>query len=176
MKKKRTILIIVVLFLLTFGFLARHYSMHLTLYFSEFDTSSIQIIDQDFDHEDEIRVLKAKERNSDRINLLLMRRNSLGFWRTDLSSPTSLDRQEILFPSRFEFADEPSFGVEWHTYIVGDNARKLIEIQNESIPSNVTVNVTQVANEYTIHISSFERSEQVRDTFIQYVFQLLELS
>ena len=55
----------------------------------------------------------------------------------------------------FEAQDEIVFEREWHIIYVGNNAIKLIDIPQEKIPSNVTINVQQARAYYQIHVISF---------------------
>ena len=107
------------------------------------------------------KVLQASTKNGDPI-ILRLTKNKLGFWQTDRLEET---REGQTYAEhawmidaglrRFSVQDVTEFNDEWHYVCTGNDAQKRIEIPNELVPENTTINIQQSGGFYLIHVVSF---------------------
>ena len=107
------------------------------------------------------KVLQASTKNDDLV-ILRLTKNKLDFWQTERLEKTREGQTYAEHAwmidaglQRFSAEDVPEFNREWHYVCTGNNAQKRIEIPNEQIPENTTINIQQSGGFYLIHVISF---------------------
>ena len=111
------------------------------------------------------KVLQANSKNNDLV-ILRLTKNKLGFWQTEQLEKTREGQTYAEHAwmidaglQRFSVQDVPEFNREWHYVCTGNNAQKRIEIPNEQVPENTTINIQQSGGFYLIHVVSFADPE-----------------
>ena len=123
-----------------------------------------QIEELDINANQEFRILAAMM-NDKRPVLIHMEKNRLGFWfirNIEYDSAIGFEKIGWINRSgtrRYAATDVPQIDHEFHLAYCGNNALKLIEFPQASIPQNVTVTIHQVGSFYTVHVISFDEDQ-----------------
>ncbi len=123
--------------------------------------SSIQYLDAGIDDNgQEYRAVFQYRTDDDAIDFALLTKDKLGVWHTTQKSAwpgsdasySTFAWMNVAGMKRYAVGDATTTEFEVHNVYAGNNAIKLIEIPQEALPSNVTVNVHQAGALFVIHL------------------------
>ena len=160
--KKAVICIIVLCFVLISTFILAALSENIALAYAGVDTKKMMqpIIELGVMDDVPYKVLRATTNNDEPVILRLTKK--LGFWQIDRlekvrKGQTYAAHGWAITAGFQKNSDEDRylFNKEWHYVCTGNDAQKQIEIPNELIPENTTINIQQSGEFYLIHVVSF---------------------
>lgn len=112
------------------------------------------------DNDHMFKIIITTKDNSD--ILACVEKNSFGIWNITHQSQPSDGDDIISIPwlktagfRQFQGNDEMVFETEWHHLYYGKNALAPIDIDYETLPLNVTLNVQQTNETYLLHFVSY---------------------
>lgn len=166
MKKRTLVSILLALIFITF-LIVYHNSFRIALWKSGVEVNSIDYIDIGInDSGNEYRVVFKSNILDNTVKVLLLTKNSFGVWHVTygVSAPDPDTGDEDTTMGWMRFSGMRAYGAEHplsldreeHIVYVGNNAKKLIEIPFELLPSNVSVDVFQAEAVYVIHLLSYD--------------------
>ena len=151
-----SICILVVLVLVFFVFQAN--SKALALSSAGVDTSYIhEVVALDVNDGVEFQILYANM-NDGTPALIRLEKNGLGFWsvkKLDTANEegyAAMGWAKFSSTQRYTATDVPRTGHIYHHVYAGNNALKLIDIPQDQIPHNLTMDIQQNGKSYVIHI------------------------
>ena len=146
-----------------------------------FDSPRTSIIDIGIDDNGkEYRVIKSYD-DQQNVKLAYLVKNKVGLWNMAIVSDTpsietgfvKIGWMRVASIKRYGISDDTPVEFEIHAVYCGNNATKLIEIEPEELPPNVTVNVQQAGKAYTLHFIAFGEGDELSNID---VYQLLQNS
>lgn len=181
MKRFAIIILVILCVLLVSFFFLRSNSEHLALRYAEIDTNErIYEISLDVDHGKMFKILQCTTIDG-KMAILRLEKNGLGFWQVN-DVAKGINRVKYFWDTfagsayyvrQDDREPEISYSCEWHAVFCGTNAMKWIEIPDELVPANTTVNVQQIGDCYIVHVVSY--SEKSTSAFLEFnVFHVLE--
>lgn len=161
MKINKTVFIcagIILLLLLAF-FLIQHSSLKLSLLFHKLDTSSVHYIEKKVTTEEETYCVVQTKTTSGDWALVYAKLTPLGFWTiTNIQSGRDFSALEWSQPAgvrRYDYKENPVFERKWNYVCCGSDAVGNIQIPDDQLPPNATVQIRQTGSVYLIRIIYF---------------------
>jgi|LGVF01.2.fsa_nt_gb hypothetical protein len=147
----------------------RTFSLKIALITQGYDIRFTETIEYSLDYKNnEMTVLRTKSDQSD-IVLVMLTKNKFGFWSLE-SCDESSSTNQIISLGWFEPAEVRVFGMnnytlqhEIHTIYAGNNAQKLIELDDGQLPENVLLSINQSNEKYTIYVTRYIGSGESND-------------